>query len=253
MPFALLLVSWIYILIPVAETIVGRHDVSDTQYLALGEQYGVTVGSFSGGCGTLVRPTWVVTAAHVADADWFEDWMEIGGNRYSIKTIVIHPGFRMDRGIRHDIALIELDEPVIGVEPAGLYTGNDEVGKDIWFAGTGWAGTGDHGMADGHINRDRQMRAAQNRVSGIRDEYIEFVFDSPDLGEALPFEGISGPGDSGGPALLFDGGSPLLMGVSSHQLGQGADGITGTYGVREYYTRVSAYADWILETLGESR
>lgn len=253
MPYTLLLISWIYFLIPITEPIVGRHDVSDAKYLALGEQYGSTVGRFSGGCGTLIRPTWVVTAAHVADADWFEDWMDIGGNRYAIKRKIIHPEFRMDGGIQHDIALIELDEPVLDVEPARLYTGSAEVGKEIWFAGTGWAGTGDHGMADGHINRDRQMRAAQNRASGIRDEYIEFIFDSPDSGEALPFEGISGPGDSGGPALLYEEGTPLLMGVSSHQLGQGPDGITGTYGVREYYTRVSAYADWILETIGESR
>ena len=45
----------------------------------------------------------------------------------------------------------------------------------------------------------------------------------------------------------FDGGAPWLLGVSSHQFGQGEAGISGVYGVREYYTRVSYYQDWFAE------
>lgn len=245
MPTLILSITWVLLAVGSADLIVGRHDVDEVTYVELGREYGATVGTFSGGCGTLVRPTWVVTAAHVADGDWFEDWMDIGGKRYTIERKIIHPDYLLQDGIRHDIALIELSEPVLDVEPARIYRGTDEVGKDIWFAGTGWAGTGLHGMVDEHINRDRIMRAAQNRVSGTGREYIEFVFDGPDSEDALPYEGISGPGDSGGPALLFEDGVPWLLGVSSHQLGQGEAGIQGVYGVREYYTRISDYLEWI--------
>ncbi len=108
-----------------------------------------------------------------------------------------------------------------GVGLARLYDRSDEVGKEIVFVGTGWAGTGDTGMADGAINKDRLLRAAQNRIDGIKPGYVRFTFDSPDSEHALPLEGISGPGDSGGPALWFDDDQTCILGVSSHQDGRG--------------------------------
>ena len=107
-------------------------------------------------------------------------------------------------------------------------------------------------MVEGHIVKDRQLRGAQNRVDGIVDEYLLFTFDAPDSDNALPLEGISGPGDSGGPALWFSDGQPYILGVSSHQGGHGPEQTQGVYGVLEYYTRVSAHRDWILSHLGES-
>ena len=214
------------------EEIVMRHDVDDALYVKLGLKYGATVSTFSGGCGTLIRPTWVVTAAHVAGASYFKDYMDIGGKRYTVKRKIVHPDFTMSNGVQHDIALIELTEPVLGITPAKLFTGRDEVGKDIIFAGTGWAGSGDTGMAEGHIIKDRQLRGAQNRVEGITGNYLRFTFDGPDSENALPLEGISGAGDSGGPALWFVDGQPFLMGVSSHQGGIGPDRIQGVYGVQ---------------------
>lgn len=231
--------------------IVTRHDVDDAEYLKLGLKYGETVASFSGGCGTLVRPTWAITAAHVADPAYFGDYMDIGGKRYTIKRTIIHPEFTMSAGVQHDIALVELTEPVLGITPATLFRDSTEVGREIIFVGTGWAGTGDRGMVEGHIIKDRQLRGAQNRVDGIAGNYLQFTFDGPDSEDALPFEGISGPGDSGGPALWFDGDQPYLLGVSSHQGGVGPGGVQGVYGVREYYTRISDYQDWILESIGE--
>ena len=56
------------------------------------------------------------------------------------------------------------------------------------------------------------------------------------------------PGDSGGPALLEKDGTLLIAGISSGQDNR-AQGKEGVYGVLEYYTRVSAYAQWIDETI----
>lgn len=233
--------------------IVMRHDVDNAEYLELGRKYGATVSRFSGGCGTLIRPTWAVTAAHVADASYFEDFMDIAGKRYTIKRKVIHPGFALTAGVPNDIALIELTEPVEGITPARLFKDSTEVGKEIVFAGTGWAGSGDVGMVDEHIIKDRQLRGAQNRVDGIRGNYLRFTFDAPDSGNALPLEGISGPGDSGGPALWFSEGQPYILGVSSHQGSVQRGAPQGVYGVEEFYTRISDYQDWILETIGETK
>ncbi len=174
------------------------------------------------------------------------DDVTVDGVKYSIKQKIVHPDFDMSRGIANDIALLELEKPVPGVELAKVYESDDEVGKRIIFAGTGWAGTGDKGMADGAINKDRKMRAAENLVNGVRqDGFVRFTFDGPDSKDALPLEGISGPGDSGGPALWFDGDQAYILGVSSHQDGKGMGKPEGRYGVDEFYTRVSAFAEWI--------
>ena len=58
-----------------------------------------------------------------------------------------------------------------------------------------------------------------------------------------PLEGISGDGDSGGPALLTAEETLYVAGISSYQ-DENSYGL-GTYGVKEYYVRVSQYAGWI--------
>ena len=55
---------------------------------------------------------------------------------------------------------------------------------------------------------------------------------------------MSGNGDSGGPAFVPQaGGGPLLLGVSSRT--DSWFHAVGEYGVKERYTRVSAYQDWM--------
>ena len=227
--------------------------MADAEYLALGEKYGGAVIKLAAGNGTLIRPTWIVSAAHVVSSDRIGNEVTIDGEVYKFKQKIIHPEFAMGGGrIGVDIALIELEKPVKGHEMAQLYEKSDEVGKEIIFAGTGWAGTGEKGMADGAINKDRQLRAAQNRIEGSREDgYIRFTFDAPESGKALPLEGISGPGDSGGPALWFDGDQTYILGVSSHQDGKGSGKPEGRYGVDEFYARVSQFRDWALKEMGE--
>ncbi|MBO3700277.1 trypsin-like serine protease [Roseivirga sp. E12] len=233
------------------DDIVMRHDVDEAKYLALADQYAGSVIRLNAGCGTFIRSNWIITAAHVAVVPQIGEDVTVDGVKYKIKQKVIHPEFREGQSIMHDVALLELEKDVPDVELAKIYTKDDELGKEIIFAGTGWAGTGDKGMADGAINKDRKMRAAQNKIDGFRPSggFIRFTFDAPDSKDALPLEGISGPGDSGGPALWFDGDQAYILGVSSHQDGRGMGRPEGRYGVYEYYTRVSDYADWIGQTI----
>ncbi len=228
--------------------IVMRHDVDDSDYIELAEKYAGSVVNLSAGNGTFIRDNVIITAAHVAD--YIDNPVSIDEIDYPIKDIIIHPEFDMQRSIANDIAILILEKSVPDIEIARLYTGEDELGKEIIFAGTGWAGTGDKGMIDGAIIKDNIMRAAQNRVDGITENgFIRFTFDEPGSEDALPLEGISGPGDSGGPALWFDGKQPYLIGVSSHQNGRGLERPQGVYGVYEYYTRISEYKDWIREEI----
>jgi secreted trypsin-like serine protease len=226
--------------------IVMRHDVDDSEYIALAEKYAGSVLRLNAGCGTFILPNVILTAAHVASIPQIGNDVTVNGTKYDIKKIINHPEFNIQRSIANDIAIIILEEEVPGVELAKIYLSNDEVGKEIIFAGTGWAGTGDVGMVDGSINKDRKMRSAQNRVDGIRDDgFIRFTFDAPDSENALPLEGISGPGDSGGPALWFDEDQAYILGVSSHQNGRGMGKPEGVYNVYEFYTRISEFTDWI--------
>ncbi|MEP0972155.1 MAG: S1 family peptidase [Balneola sp.] len=236
----------ILFLFSLSSEIVMRHDVDDSEYIALAEKYAGSVVRLNAGCGTFMLPNVILTAAHVASIPQIGDDVTVNGIKYDIKKIINHPDFNIQRSIANDIAIIILEEEVPDIELAKLYVSTDEVGKEIIFAGTGWAGTGDKGMIDGSINKDRKMRAAQNKVDGIREDgFIRFTFDAPDSGEALPLEGISGPGDSGGPALWFDGDQAFIMGVSSHQNGRGMGKPEGVYNVYEFYTRVSEFTDWI--------
>jgi len=193
------------------------------------------------GMGSLVRPDWVLSAAHVATELSLDKKITVGKTDYSIQQIVLHPNFRnygLSKEIaEHDIALIQLDQSVKDVPILPLYIEADELEKVVTFVGRGDFGTG----LIGPDKVDGKMRKATNQVEEVDKQWLIFKFDAPPGGTAL--EGISGPGDSGGPALLEVDGGWAIAGVSS---GQKSDGFgEGYYGVREYYTRVSKYVDWI--------
>jgi hypothetical protein len=112
----------------------------------------------------------------------------------------------------------------------------------VTFVGQGHSGDGVTGPAI----RDGQRRAATNKIEAVKQNWLTFLFDAPPQGTDL--EGISGPGDSGGPALMTIDGKTVVAGVSSGQDSR-ATGKEGVYGVTEYYVRVSSYAEWIRKTI----
>lgn len=227
--------------------IVIRHDKSEAEYLELAKKFPqVCKVGLNGGDATLIAPTWVLTAAHVADGISKRDGKNMliyfDNDRRIVKAaeIFIHPEF-VPMG-DHDIALIKLAEPVTDITPADLYKASDEEGKEIVIVGHGdfkngnetqWKGTG-------------KKRAATNRIDKVSEDQIIFDFDSPEAG-ATTLEGSGAPGDSGGPAFITDQGRVMIAGVSSTGRA-GAKG-PGTYGATEYYTRVSTHIPWIEDVL----
>lgn len=230
-----------------AQAIVMRHDREEAQYLSSFSEWPATAyfklaGRFGNGAGTLVAPRWVLTAGHVAHSLNTGDTVTINGQDYTISQVVSHPAYVL-YSPDNDIGLVELSTPVRSTRPARLYKQTDEAGKIITFVGAGRPGNG----LIGAQGMPGVIRTATNRVEETREQLLVFTFDAPPL--ALNKEGISGPGDSGGPAYLLKDGYTYVLGVSAFQ-GESPSGIEGVYGVQEFYTRVSAHAGWINSTIG---
>jgi hypothetical protein len=68
-------------------------------------------------------------------------------------------------------------------------------------------------------------------------------FDEPPRGSE--YEGVGGPGDSGGPAFLRKNGLLVLVGVSTASM----NGKPGQYGVTDVYVRVCSFVAWIDRTI----
>jgi secreted trypsin-like serine protease len=257
-----------------ANAVIMRHDVDNARYLALGEQHrdvlvelGLPAQSdgapmLYSGMGTLIAPDWVVTAAHAAKylldnppPNGAPRYVFIKGRGYAVERIVVHPQYN-EEGYVNDIALIHLTHAITEAAPACLYEGSDEVGQVATLVGTGYQGNGRDGPV---AHPDGALRGSTVRVGMANRTELTWKFHAPGERGVTPLEGISGPGDSGGPALLQTRAGFCIAGISSSQRvevqldarGQPLANQTGEghYGVTEVYTRVSRYVSWIRETM----
>jgi hypothetical protein len=221
-----------------AIAIIIRHDRDDAKYLELGSHFPAVCSIGRAGEGALISPEWIVTAAHVAKGS-SSPTVDCNGVQYKIVAKFIFPDWQ-DMA-PNDIGLIKLAKPVKEIDPLGIYDGKDETGKTVTFVGRGGTGTG----LTGPTHEDRKRRGATSVVERADHEWLYFTFH--DSSTATDLEGISGPGDSGGPALIEKEGKWYVAGISVW--GQPGPKGRGTYGAKEGYTRVSSYLDWIHDTL----
>jgi len=223
-----------------AQAIIVRHDVDDADFLQPEDAYSAVFDVFEkrGGVATLIAPNWAITTGHVGQDIKPGHETMIAGQSYSVQQVVLHPKWATEN---REMALIQLDRPVQYVEPIPLYNTSDEQGKIVTLVGRGDSGTG----LTGPITADHRLRAATNRVERVEGDMLVFRFDAPDDENTTPLEGVSGPGDSGGPALIESSGVSKLTGLSVASSGRPP----GTYGNLEFYSRVSLDIDWIQETI----
>ncbi|WP_213864270.1 MULTISPECIES: trypsin-like serine protease [Enterobacterales] len=228
-----------------ASAIVVRHDVTDKKYNADATDFAPLATLYVDGAhGSLIKPDWIVTAAHATFCISPGSYLRLNNGYHKVESVFVHKDYQPSKS--HDIALIKLVNPINDVKPANLYEQTNELAKITWFIGVGGTGNGLTGQIVDNYENGGVLRKAQNQIEQAEGPLLKFKFDRDDV--ALPLEGVSGSGDSGGPAYSTIDGTHYLLGISSRVEG----GDIGEYGVMEVYSRVSFFTSWIEKiTAGE--
>ena len=184
--------------------------------------------------GTLITSTHVLTAAHCADVieSRTSGTFELAGQVYETADVFIHPNFN-PRTYANDLAILQLSEPVVGIEPSVIFRGTPLVGDFLTIVGYGATGNAGDG-SDGSFG---VKRAGFTTIDEVTGTLVNWVFDDPN-------ENNTAPGDSGGPGFLEVDGDLFIACITS-----GGSEPDASLGDIAFNTRVDAYADWIDETV----
>jgi hypothetical protein len=96
------------------------------------------------------------------------------------------------------------------------------------------------------------MNQFSNVINKISDKWLFYKFDNS--ADALPLEGMTGSGDSGGPGIIVENNIPYLAGLHSWHTFEGdmSNFKAALYGQSGAMVRISGYKDWIQDEMNST-
>jgi len=190
-------------------------ECEEPQVGGLAREDGDTYGS-----GVLITPCHVLTAGHCADTV-IPHWYISGSEFFKVRSVVLHPNYKIGEVIFVDLAVLVLDRPCPAT-PSPLPQGRLQAGRGDPLTAVGYGG-------------------------GIKRKSLPEVFwyygtlvEEPTVFKMLPLDGTVWFGDSGG--AIYDN-SGVLVGIISSL------GIKRGHLYENSATRLDLFSNWIRETV----
>jgi len=164
-----------------------RHDRSDRDSLVNEHQWPAITSFFRGpGGASLIAPSWLLTAAHVAESIPAEVHLsvDLAGKRYPIVRTILHPAYyhgwisEDEEDEEDENNAVDLEVPVENVLPFDLYVRCDEQGQEVPLLGRGEFGNGIRGGR----GSDRALRQVTNQIDEVDSYWLKLRFDEPPAG-----------------------------------------------------------------------
>jgi secreted trypsin-like serine protease len=212
------------------------------------------------GCtGTLIAPDVVLTAGHCVELHtrvFIGNDVADQGREIGIREHVRHRSFT--KGLRNDLMLLFLDQPVSGVTPRQI-AGAALVDKAVDARIVGFGTTDVEATIGYGVKRKADVpvvsRDCRGRVGGKSDAVTYGCYTGLELVAGKPLLNIdSCRGDSGGPLYMEDAqGRWLLAGVTSRGTDPGTENSGRLCGDGGMYVRVHEYRAWIVDEIKKRR
>ncbi|MBX3097317.1 MAG: trypsin-like serine protease [Fimbriimonadaceae bacterium] len=235
-----------------ASAITTRHDVADSQYVANAGLFpnasiGEVNGSFASGSGTYLGfgngSHWMLTAGHVTSGNTIQN-VRFGGQVINATGQITHPNFNFNT-LAFDLGLVRIASAPTGITPIRFTTLSNLIGERVVFGGYGLHGIG----SNTNRSYDGLNRGAENIIDFSQgsggSKFWFTTFTNPTQGNALPLEGTTASGDSGGGMFWHDGADWRLTGVTSW----GTDNFS-RYGDQAAFVALHNHTDWLTDRTG---
>jgi hypothetical protein len=198
-----------------AAALITRADRDDAEYVEMATRYTAAIVLGGKDEAVLIGPRWVLASpatASALQAARAPRRVEIAGRSHEVPAVHIDPA--------SEVGLILLQDPVRGIEPIPICRDSDEAGKAVVIVG----------------HSGGKKRASINTVDRVAPRQLALRIKP--LDEASDLQGVATAAEIGAPAFLEKDDGLCLAGLLQ---AAGSEWQT--------YSRGSAFASWIQETL----